>query len=398
MEAPALRRVGLLCLCLLWWAWGADDKSQGPFSGVSAARSLPSELSSAALPLRSIGLPLPRDCEDGWEDAATEVELADHRVGFALPLGGAPWGVVYYACLQVSRHINALELRGLILLVKDMVRRSSRILTGLDSRVALGAAEKGRSSSTTLNFHLCRPVVFCVTYELTLVLFWVWLRFLKWGFGLQCRSGSPGVLGQYRDRRPSDHTVLGLFVSRLVLWGGGRCSALSLIFWDLRLECSIADVPVHLLVELGSQLWKDENLMELAIAADLYERRYDMLVAQGEGCWSRRLFSSRPVLCSRCPVEGVRPPRTLASVRILPEVVNAFVPRLEKEGRLVESWRRLVELVRAGDVEVHQGLEGARRVLQGCWLSWGALTWWESRGPWGTSLAGSFATSSCRRC
>jgi len=51
--------------------------------------------------------------------------------------------------------------------------RRVRVLVGLDSRVALGAASKGRSSSGALNRHLRRLTAACLTYEIRLSLFWL---------------------------------------------------------------------------------------------------------------------------------------------------------------------------------------------------------------------------------
>lgn len=112
---------------------------------------------------------------------------------------------------------------------------------------------------------------------------------------------------------------------RFVLWDFDLSSTLSLVFWDLCLECSFADIPIYSLAELGARLWKEESVMELAAAAELYEGRVDVLVTQGEGRWARRLLDSHLVLRRRCPVEGALPPCALAPVRVLSEVVKDSV-------------------------------------------------------------------------
>lgn len=81
---------------------------------------------------------------------------------------------MFFACFHVARHINILELSGLILFVKQLVkrgRRRCRLLIGLDSKVALVASAKARSSSRSLNFHLRRLCELTVSFELSLVLF-----------------------------------------------------------------------------------------------------------------------------------------------------------------------------------------------------------------------------------
>lgn len=91
-------------------------------------------------------------------------------------LSDAPLEVLFFACFRVSKHINILELRRLILNVRYLAkkrRRRCRVLIGLDSRVVLGAASKGRSSSRSLNFHLRRLAIVTTTHEIALVLFWL---------------------------------------------------------------------------------------------------------------------------------------------------------------------------------------------------------------------------------
>lgn len=110
-------------------------------------------------------------------------------------------GSRFYALFQVSRHINVLELRALIMFVKHLVRRRRRhchVLIGLDSRVVLGAAAKWRSSSTSLNFHLRRLAELCVTYELTLILSWL----PTWGNPADAPSRL-GSLAEWKEHFPA---------------------------------------------------------------------------------------------------------------------------------------------------------------------------------------------------
>lgn len=279
-----------------------------------------------------------------------------------------------------------LELRGLILFVKHLVRRryrSCRILVGLNSRVVLGEAEKGRSSSTSLNFHIRRLAEVCVTYELTLTLFclptwgdpadepsrltslkewkehfpavvvkwddlqptsptavqslhtcrrrlarqpgvrlalggaWVisrsslpWIAALRVGL----RSSAPAWLSEMVKAGRRSHPfraqcARGLRVLRpwFLMWDPRCDTTLPLLFWELCLECALADIPIYFLADPGARLWKEANLMELADAAGLYEGHLACLVAQGDGCWARRALASDPVCGRRCPVVGSSP-------------------------------------------------------------------------------------------
>eukprot|EP00971_Amphidinium_carterae_P350476 6491567-Amphidinium_carterae.2 len=102
--------------------------------------------------------------------------LKDFRERAGQILGRAPWRVLFFFQFRTSDHINVLELRALIRLVfriSSWKIRKARILVGLDSKVVIGAASKGRSSSFALNYHLRRLAAVCLTFELQLLLFWL---------------------------------------------------------------------------------------------------------------------------------------------------------------------------------------------------------------------------------
>ena len=82
-----------------------------------------------------------------------------------------------FACrFRASDHINVLELVALVSLIRRLSNqgaRRQRILCCVDSRVALGAVTKGRSSSTKLG-HVLRKLAYgCLASSLTIDLLWV---------------------------------------------------------------------------------------------------------------------------------------------------------------------------------------------------------------------------------
>eukprot|EP00971_Amphidinium_carterae_P341681 6480620-Amphidinium_carterae.1 len=102
--------------------------------------------------------------------------LKDCRQDAGRLLGRAPWKVAFYFTFKCHEHINILELRALVRLVQRIQSqglRRVRILVGLDSKVVIGAATRGRSSSRALNHHLRRLAFFCMGYEIKLLLFWL---------------------------------------------------------------------------------------------------------------------------------------------------------------------------------------------------------------------------------
>ena len=70
----------------------------------------------------------------------------------------------------IGQHISVKELRGLLELERRVARHLScaRLLVGLDSQVALGAALKGRSASSGLNALLRRSLATMVGSDLYL--------------------------------------------------------------------------------------------------------------------------------------------------------------------------------------------------------------------------------------
>ena len=73
---------------------------------------------------------------------------------------GLKYKELFSKCKSGQRHINIGELRAALKTEKigGLKRKSSRLLIGLDSQVALGCLVKGRSSSKALNLELARSV------------------------------------------------------------------------------------------------------------------------------------------------------------------------------------------------------------------------------------------------
>lgn len=77
---------------------------------------------------------------------------------------------------------------------------------------------------------------------------------------------------------------------RLVVWDAGGDATLSRIFWELCLECFLADVPVYLLADPVARLWKEADLAELTEAAGLYGGHLsDRPAVRGENSVKHRL-------------------------------------------------------------------------------------------------------------
>lgn len=153
---------------------GASDAS--PFASGAGWTGCPFTVAACLFSCTEVreGLPLPQEFEDRPDEIDEAERLATHWVEAALFLAGALWDVVFYVFFQVSRRMNVLELLSLIMFDKQLVGRrhcNGRGLIGLYSRVVLGAAEKRRGSSTTLNFHIRRLAGLCGIYKLMLILF-----------------------------------------------------------------------------------------------------------------------------------------------------------------------------------------------------------------------------------
>ena len=88
----------------------------------------------------------------------------------------ATWTELFAYRFRANDHINVLELVALVSLLRRLSNqgvRRQRILCCVDSRVVLGAATKGRSSSRKLN-HVLRKLAYeCLASSLTVDLLWV---------------------------------------------------------------------------------------------------------------------------------------------------------------------------------------------------------------------------------
>lgn len=151
------------------------------------------------------------------------------------------------------------------------------------------------------------------------------------------------------------------------------------------MACSLVDVPIYFLADPAAQLWEEPSFKELVEALGLFGGCLSFLVGQGEGRWSRRVLAAVLVHDHRCPFDGVAPPRSLASVLLLSQVLGILAPPLLASGRAVERWRRLIDDLRAGDVEVHPGPLIWRRRMHACMRR---CAWWTVVGAGRTHFAG----------
>ena len=91
-------------------------------------------------------------------------------------IAGTPWVVERQIRHKRSRHVNVQETVAAVMVVEDACKNSlepERLVNGTDSRVALGAIAKGRSSSSALNGCLRRLMGLCVFGNKFFVQFWI---------------------------------------------------------------------------------------------------------------------------------------------------------------------------------------------------------------------------------
>eukprot|EP00971_Amphidinium_carterae_P351110 6491916-Amphidinium_carterae.1 len=176
--------------------------------------------------------------------------LKDCREDAGRLLGRAPWQVGFYFTFRCQEHINVLELRALVRLVHRLKsQRQVRILVGLDSRVVVGAATRGRSSSRALNHHLRRLAYLCLGYELKLLLFWL----PTWGNPADAPSRNES-LERWSEKLPSEVLDWDVVLAELgadgqsgsveeapSLTSRSRSSSLSSGLWSMT-PCSVLDV------------------------------------------------------------------------------------------------------------------------------------------------------------
>ena len=84
--------------------------------------------------------------------------------------------MVFSFRFKFKKHINLLELEAVLALLRRLACdgvRDARILILVDSRVALGALAKGRSSSRRINFVLKKTCAVCFAYGLYPELIWI---------------------------------------------------------------------------------------------------------------------------------------------------------------------------------------------------------------------------------
>ena len=104
------------------------------------------------------------------------LEFPDLRAAVAGLVVDLPWVESFSYRFRHPQHINLLELEALISLIRGPVGRglgNRRVLCLVDSRVVLGSASKGRSSSRRVNFRLRRLGGLLLANKLSLDLCWV---------------------------------------------------------------------------------------------------------------------------------------------------------------------------------------------------------------------------------
>jgi len=102
--------------------------------------------------------------------------LVDHRSSAFALTAHLHWRVMFGYPFKKENHINVLELEALASLTRRLVKeglRGQRVLVLLDSRVAVGAAATGRSSSWRINRVLRKISCLALLHNMSLELVWV---------------------------------------------------------------------------------------------------------------------------------------------------------------------------------------------------------------------------------
>ena len=105
----------------------------------------------------------------GWEDPLLPAPLVK-------VLNSAPWKVRREEVFRCTRHVNIQEMVASLMVIDDRCKetlKSERLVNGTDSRVALGAIAKGRSSSRQLNRVLRHITARCILGRKHFCQFWV---------------------------------------------------------------------------------------------------------------------------------------------------------------------------------------------------------------------------------
>jgi hypothetical protein len=129
--------------------------------GSSPPLTPPSSLSSSASPSVSISLPMGNQAQTTSTVAASFLSSPPPRPPLEPALRTASWSNIIQTRWRYQHHINILEGNALLLAFRWLASRpaaiGTRVLFLLDSRVLVGAAAKGRSSSGPL-LHVCRRI------------------------------------------------------------------------------------------------------------------------------------------------------------------------------------------------------------------------------------------------
>ena len=111
-----------------------------------------------------------------WGCQPPDPVFADTRAAAAGDALAHPWKPFFSFEFMAHKHINLLEIESAFSLLRHLAaegRRTCRVLAMTDSRVALGALSRGRSSSRRVNYLLKKVAALCLCYGFQFDVVWV---------------------------------------------------------------------------------------------------------------------------------------------------------------------------------------------------------------------------------
>lgn len=110
-----------------------------------------------------------------WGSGPPPSTMQDNRSAVASLVKSFAWSEATCHGWKTPQHVNVLELEEILVYLKWQARRGRRnlrLIVVVDSRVALGAAAKGRSSGKPLDFVCRRIAAACLRYGYTVDFVW----------------------------------------------------------------------------------------------------------------------------------------------------------------------------------------------------------------------------------
>ena len=111
-----------------------------------------------------------------WSSQLPDPVFSDTRTAVGWSALSLPWEPFFSCAFKAHKHINLLEIESALSLLRHLAsegQRNRRVLALTDSRVALGALSKGRSSSRRIKYLLKKVAALCLCYGFQFDVVWV---------------------------------------------------------------------------------------------------------------------------------------------------------------------------------------------------------------------------------